>query len=125
MQVWVTRAGSVAAYEAWKGVAFGISPPPVTVTSLTSSVPLPAPVGTPITWTATAAGGVGPLEYQFWRLDASGWQIVQPYGTSSTYTWTPLPGDAGVRALQVWVRSAGSTAAYSGWRGTGHFTIAP
>jgi hypothetical protein len=48
---------------------------------------------------------------------------VQPYGSSSSYTWTPGAADAGTHALQVWVRSAGSTEVYDAWRGTGMFGV--
>ena len=51
---------------------------PVSVTSLTPSVALPATLGTPITWTATTSGGTPPLQYQFWRFtDGSGWSVAQ------------------------------------------------
>jgi len=61
----------------------------------------------------------------FWRFDSDkGWTRVQDYGPSSTYTWwTPGVTDVGQHALQVWVRSMGSTAAYEGWSGTGLFDV--
>jgi hypothetical protein len=43
----------------------------------------------------------------------------------NTYTWTPSSTDAGPHALQVWVRSAGSTAQYEAYGATGYFTIVP
>src|SRR4029453_11072077 len=94
---------------------------PVSVTSLTPNVALPATVGTPITWTATASGGTPPLQYQFWRFtDGVGWSVAQAYSSNNSYTWFPV---AGTHALQVWVRSSGSSASYDAWLGTGNFTV--
>ena len=118
LQVWVRNAGSTTVYDAYRAISFDVpAPPPVSANSLTANIAFPAAVGTPITWTAGASGGTAPLQYQFWRLDAGGWTIVQAYSSSSTYTWTPALADAGEHALQVWVRSAGSTATYDAWRG--------
>ncbi len=118
LQVWVRNAGSTSVYDAYRAIAFDVpAPQQVSVSTLTASLSLPAPFGTPITWTAVASGGTAPLQFQFWRLDAGVWSIVQPYSSSSTYTWTPSMGDAGEHTLQVWVKSAGSTAIYDAWRG--------
>ncbi len=127
LQVWVRSTGSTAAYDAWAGTTyFDIITPPVIVTSLTASVPLPTIVGTPITWTATASGGTGPLEYQFWRFkQATGWVIVQPFSSANTFSWTPSASDVGTYVIQVWVRQIGSVATYDAWRGTDYFTINP
>ena len=83
--------------------------------------------GKPITWTARVQGGMaGPIQYQFWLYSsATGWRNAQPYGPSETFTWTPASTDAGDYALQVWVRSNGSTAAYEAYAGTGIFHIFP
>jgi len=109
LQVLVRNAGSTAAWEAQQMVAFTITGNTPTVTGLTADVPLPAVAGTTITWTATATGGIPPLQYEFWRRDRGVWQRVQAYSASNTYTWTPGGGDVGDHALQVLVRSAGST----------------
>jgi beta-glucosidase len=122
LQVWVRSAGSTATYDAWSGVAFTVAlPAPPTVT-MTADVAAPAP-GTPVTWTASAMGGLPPLQYQFWRLDPSGWSMVQDYNPRNTFTWTPRTADLGQHTLQVWVRNAGSTASYDGWSGV-VFTVA-
>jgi subtilisin family serine protease len=128
LQVWVRSAGSSATFEAWRGVDnFVINgPPAVTMTSFTSSVSFPAPVFSPITWTATATGGVGPLLYQFWRLrQGVGWTMVQDYSTLNTFSWTPVDTDAGSYVLQVWVKSSVSSAALDAWSSTGNFQISP
>jgi RHS repeat-associated protein len=100
-QVWFDRIGATGAPIA-----------PAVLTGFTSSHASPQPSGTTITWTATATGSVMPLEYQFEREDLGVWSIVQPYGTSSSYTWTPTPADAGDHAVRVSVRNGGSASSF-------------
>ena len=103
-----------------------VSATPLTITGFSTPAVFPAPTGTPITWTARVQGGMsGPIEYAFWRYSAttSAWVNVQPYSPSETYTWTPTWADQGDYALQVWVRSNASTAAYDVFAGTPMFHI--
>jgi hypothetical protein len=72
-----------------------------------------------------AFGGVAPLQYQFWRLDPDGWHMVQDYGPSQMYTWTPTLADVGPHSIQVWIRNAGSTAPHDVWRDTSFVIIGP
>jgi len=127
VQVWVRRAGSTAAYDDYKSTGvFDIKDGPVIVASLTPSTGLPAGTGGAITWKAIAAGGPGPLEYQFYRFSQSAgtWTIVQPYGSSDSFTWTPTTADT--YAIQVWVRRRGMTpaAGYEAYKSSGYFQIA-
>jgi hypothetical protein len=128
LQVWSRGNGSTATYDAWAGtpmLTIGASGP-ATLTSLSANVALPAASGTTVTWTAVAQGGTsGPLQFKFWRLNQQTgvWSVVQDYGPANTFTWTPSDTEKGNYALQAWVRSNGSTAAYEGWVGTGSFTI--
>ena len=115
IQVWVRNAGSTANYEAWQGTSFNVIIPALTITSLSANN-TPS-IGVTTTWTAQASGGIAPLTFQFWRLDADGWHVVQDYSTTPSYSWTPALADAGSHALQVWVKSAGSVATYDAWRG--------
>ena len=124
IQVWVRNAGSTANYDAWNGSGyFNITASaPLSVTSLTSSPAVPQPTGTSITWTATATGGIAPLQYKYWLYNAaSGWTITRDFSTSNTWTW--MPTQPGQYAIQVWVRNAGSTANYDAWNGSGYFNI--
>ncbi len=128
VQVWARSTSSAASYEDWRGTGdFLILPSAVPVVfSFTANVAFPATVTNPITWTASAAGGTAPLHYRFWRLrQGVGWTMVQDYGPSDTFRWTPTSGEDGTYLLQVWVRSAGSTAAYEAWRGTDYFSVVP
>ena len=84
---------AVESFSYTSGTIWRISPPPATITA---NVSLPAVSGTPITWTATAAGGIPPLQYQFWRLKQGVSRVVAPaFGPSGTFTWTPGPPDVG------------------------------
>ena len=116
LQVWVRHAGTTAPYEAWAGSTFTVVSNIPSVT-LSPAVPLSAFVGQALTFTAHASGGIGPLQFRFSRLDASGWQMVQDYSTANSYTWTPGLADLGEHVVQVWVRNAGSTTLYDAWAG--------
>jgi hypothetical protein len=128
LQAWARRNGSTAPYDMWRGTGYlTIETLPVKVHSVLPDKSMPARTGTTIKWTAMASGGSsGPLQYQFWRYDSTGgWTVVQAWGTNNVYVWTPTAADAGPHAIQVWVRSAGSSAQYEGYLGTGYFTIVP
>ena len=126
VQVWARTVGSTASYEAWAGTdVLKVNPPaPLTMQSLTATTSTATP-GTVVTWTARAIGGTGPLEYQFWRYnqDAHTWTIAQAYSTTATYSWGPAAADGGAYTIQVWVRSAGSTASYEAWLSSGTLTV--
>jgi hypothetical protein len=76
-----------------------------------------------VTWRATAVGGIGPLQYQFWLLEpGTGWRVLQEWSARNVTTWTPaIPGSY---IIQVWVRSAGSSLPYEAWTGMGPFSVA-
>jgi hypothetical protein len=126
VQVWARTVGSTDSYEAWAGTdVLKVNPvAALTVRSLTSTTATAAP-GTAVTWTAQATGGIGPLQYQFWRYnqDLGAWTIGQAYSTSATYSWTPTASDGGSYTIQVWVRSAGSTASYDAWLSSNTLTV--
>jgi hypothetical protein len=123
--VWGRQPGSTEDYEVYRGTdLLQVSQGPAQIASLTSNVTFPASAGTTITWTAAASGGTaGPLQYQFWRYSNGQWILARPYSSVNTYSWTPTAGDIGNHALQVWVRSAGSTAGYEAFKSTGVFSI--
>jgi len=124
LSVWAKSANSTASFDAWLASSFNITPPaPLVVKSVSSSSPLPTPAGTTITFTAQTSGGVGPLQYKFWRLDGNTWSMVQDYGPNASYTWATGGGDTGTHQLSVWVRNAGSTAAYDAYVASGFIAI--
>ena len=73
---------------------------------LTSSPASPQPVGTPITWTASAVDTeAGSLDYQFRVANASGvYQVVQDYSETATMTWAPSTNE-GSFSVQVIARN--------------------
>jgi hypothetical protein len=119
IHVRVRSAGKVA-FEAYQdSTVFTVSDaPPVSITSLVRSTPLPAMHGTPVSWTAAAAGGVGPLQYEFWRycIASPTWVLERGYSADPTFSWTPAAADAGMCYARVRVRSNGSTLAYEAAR---------
>lgn len=126
LQVWVRSAGSSAVYETWGTSGYFWVSPPAGLPALSSFVAdkaTPIPVGTPITFTATAVGGTGPLQYKFvYYNQNTGWAVGREYSTQNSFTYTPA---AGQNVLQVWVRNAGSVAAYDIWGTSGYFTVTP
>jgi len=80
---------------------------------LNANPPSPVAVGTAVTVTGAASGcpDASPL-YQFWMAAPGGsWQIVQPYSTSSTFTWNTV-APVGTYSLSVWVHDARSSGAF-------------
>jgi N-acetylmuramoyl-L-alanine amidase len=128
VQAWARRTGTAAAYDLAAGTNYlGVGSTPAKLLSLTPSVSLPGKVGTPVTWTAVASGGTAaPLQYKFllWN-EVHGWTLLRDFAAGNTLAWTPSSAQAGQNAIQVWVRSAGSTAQYESWIGSGYFIIQP
>jgi hypothetical protein len=125
IQAWVRVVGSTARYDAYGALSFSVTgPAPLAVAVLPNPVPT-VPYGNTIKWTAVTAGGIGPIQYQFWRFDANGgrWTMVQDWSTTATFSWTTTLSDAGTHAVQVWARNAGSTATYDAYVGTGNFIV--
>jgi hypothetical protein len=125
VQAQARQIGSTAPFDLFRSSnMLEIAQGQAQIKSLTSNVPLPAQPGTTITWTAQAIGGTaGPLEYQFWRRDGTTWIMVQDYSPLNFYAWTPGTADRGQHYVQVWVRSAGSSAAYEAYKSSGLFWI--
>ena len=104
---------AVLAYDA-AGLVSDVSPEVTTTTAavitgltLNSSLPSPQTVGTTVSWSATATGGLAPHEFQ-WSLYQNGQWTVAPWATASTWTWTPVVASNDVQ-VRVAVRNAGST----------------
>jgi hypothetical protein len=126
LQVWVRRAGSSATYDAVRSSdVFSIRNGPPAIASIMANTSFPAGPGTPITWKVSASGGAGPLHYRFYRLNRTTgvWTLVQDYGPSNSYTWTPTATDQGTYALQTWIRRSGTTVNYESVLGTLDFQI--
>jgi len=112
--VWVRSAGSTAdSYDnaASNGsMAFPVNAATqLTLTSITPTVPAPQPVGTSITFTATATGGTAPYQFKWFVFDGKRWITMTDWSMSNTWTWRPTSSSSKTR-IAVWVRNAGSTA---------------
>ena len=94
--------------------AQGLLPPPLRMDALTTTSRLPAPARLPMTWIASATGGIGPLQYEFrvFQESAGAATVVRPYSASNVLRWVPLVKDR--YYVEVRVRSAGSTVGYQG-----------
>jgi hypothetical protein len=125
-QGWARQVGSTLEPQAYQGSAmFKVMSGPVTNVVLLDNQPTAVPAGTPFVFSAFAAGGSGPLEYQFCLFSGGAWSVPQPYSPASSFAWTPGPGDVGTAIVQVWVRSVGSGVAYENWNSSGLLTITP
>jgi hypothetical protein len=72
-----------------------------------------------------ASGGVsGPLQFKFvlYNQRTNTWNVAQDFGSSNTFAWTTTTDDAGVYALQVWVKSGG-TSGLDDWASSGYFQL--
>jgi hypothetical protein len=126
IQAWVRRSGSTATYEAVLGTLdFQIGNGSPVIVSLTSNSGPPVAAGAPVTWTAEASGGPGPLQYAFslYSVERDSWSLVKPYSSSKTFTWAPGPWDLGSYNLRVDVRRSGSTAASEAVASTGTISV--
>jgi hypothetical protein len=126
--VYARTVGSPVPYQAALGApVFEIVAAPLVIAGLTTPTTFPATAATTITWTATTTGGTLPLEYEFLRYSGTSglWQVVQPYGPSNAFTWTPGPSGTGSFVVGVYVRTQGSSAGYQAALGSAWFTIIP
>jgi lysophospholipase L1-like esterase len=126
VQVWIRGAGSSADYQDWTGTdLFDVVSTTARLTGFAPNVNFPVAPSTTITWTAAATAGTAPVSYRFVRFDwgANTWSVLRDWGPSNQVSWTPPASDSGWHAVQVWVRTAGSTVVYDDWRGSDYFLI--
>jgi hypothetical protein len=114
--VWARNNGVTVEASQAMGQAFytitnaGTVPPPapLAISALTSNTTSPSILGTTVTFSAAATGGVAPYQFKWWVFDGSNWRIAQDWGSSATFTWRPTV--AGSYLISVWARNNGVTA---------------
>jgi hypothetical protein len=119
LSVWVRDASASGAngnsdgrWDSYASGTYNITSTPCSSVSLTAA-PAAAYAGTNVTFTAAASGCPNPL-YQFWLATPAGaWQIVQPYGARSSFTWNTNGAVPGSYSVSVWVRDASSNGSNS------------
>jgi hypothetical protein len=111
MRVLVRNAGTSVGWDATQTVPFFVITPATGVT-VSISPASPQDAGTSVTWTATASGGSGTYQYQFWLYSNNSWSIVRPYSTSDTWIWDTSGFPLGEYAVWVEARNNGSSADY-------------
>jgi uncharacterized protein (DUF1800 family) len=123
LAVWVKSAGSPNPYDAVGDFGFFNIVYAVNISSLSANPGLPRPVGTTITFTASASGSPGPILYRFWRMDHGTWTMVQDYSTTNIYVWPTAAADIGTHDIAVWCKNQGSAMKFEAIRDTGAFSI--
>jgi hypothetical protein len=120
LQVWVTDFGvtepRTLPYDAWAGTGLFVVRAPRTLT-ITPGPMREIAVGTLVVWEALVDLDGADVEYQFWRLHASTWEIVQPYSRTISFSWRVSLADVGFGALQVWARRVGDSVPFTQWAG--------
>jgi len=93
--------------------ATGAAPAPsasrVSNVTLATDKAAPQTVGTPITFTAQATGGVAPYQYKWVISNGTTSTVAADWTTSNRYVWTPSSPNVNYN-VTVWVRGAGNTA---------------
>jgi hypothetical protein len=84
--------------------------PPVHVASLTADRVAPQRLGTTVTFTAVAAGGTAPYEYQWRVYNGTKWVTVSGWSSNNQFVWTPTTATSLYQVRAV-VRSATMTTA--------------
>ena len=103
------------------------NPPPVTGVALTMDKSSPQVQGAVVTFTGAATGGSGSYQYYFtYRNPNTGlWSVGQAYSGNPSWVWDTTGATPGVYIVQVWARSAGSTASYEAWAGVYYSIVSP
>jgi len=75
--------------------------------------PSPQPVGTAITFTASATGNKAPYQYEFLVSGpAGGWTIAQPYGATGIFNWTTTGATPGTYRIAAHARGTGTISGF-------------
>ncbi|WNF22633.1 triple tyrosine motif-containing protein [Mesobacillus jeotgali] len=109
-------------YDSYGTFEYTILGDPVQLNSVTTSAVSPQDVGTPVTFTADASGGVNRL-YKFWIFDGQEWKVLSEYSTDNQATWTPT--EAGDYRFSVHVKDSLSSNEYDDYAGFEFTAVQP
>ncbi len=101
----VTIDASQVMAQAFYTITGAATQAPLAMTSLTSNVASPTRLGTSVTFSAAASGGVAPYQFKWWVFDGSAWKVGQDWSPSATFNWRPTA--AGDYMVAVWARNNG------------------
>jgi photosystem II stability/assembly factor-like uncharacterized protein len=108
VEVDVRDASETVSYDAVANATYQLNG--CTVAGITANPASGGAHGTTIVLTATSTCP-GTASYRFWiKAPGGSWTVVQDYGASNTFNWTPSV--AGTYYLEVDVRDQGATASY-------------
>jgi len=95
---------------------------PIRVDDLTADRAAPQPLGTTVTFTAVAAGGTAPYQYQWRVYNGSKWVTKQNWSSNNKFVWKATTANSGyqIRAVVRSTNATGTTAS-----ATIGFPIAP
>ena len=71
----------------------------VVISTFTTDLTFPQPMGTPVQLTAQAVGHET-IYYKFWYFDCKRWVVIQDWSLNQSATW--IPAHAGTYTLVVW-----------------------
>jgi hypothetical protein len=92
----------------WDFNSIIVENPALVVMGLVANKSAPQPVGTTITFVATAAGGTPPIQFKFLLSNGTTTTVLQEWSSLHTFAWTPKTANQSY-VVSVWARSAGSS----------------
>jgi hypothetical protein len=99
-------------YATLQTMPYQLQNPVVDNVSLSASLSSPLVVGPDVTFTATASGGLAPIQYRFTISNSVGTVIADyPFNTANSFVWPTRyePYNGGTYTIAVYARSNGST----------------
>ena len=110
IDVWVRQMGSSAPFEAFVNNPYTlITFVPCAGAALTPDKASPQPVGTVVTYTASATGCSQPVYTWYFQVPGGNWYIAKNPSPDPTLTWNTTGAAPGTYKIDVWISQNGST----------------